>query len=374
MHRALDEARVGNLTLRNRLVRSATWEGMADAEGLVTPRLINYLTTLAEGGVGLIITGYTAVRPDGRQLPGQQGIYGDNALPGMTQLADAVHGAGGKICVQLVHAGGQTNSKAIGQLPVAPTSIQATQYGEVPQELSKSAIADIIACFANAARISKAAGCDAVQLHGGHGYLISQFLSPLTNLRTDDYGGSLTGRSRFLMEVYHAVRTAVGADFPILIKLNGADNLPGGFDIDEALEVARMLDGEGIDGIEVTSGTPASKDLAPIRTGISSREQEAYNLPHAARIKNAVSCPVGVVGGFRSFELIDGIIRREEVDFVSMCRPFIREPALVMRWADGQETHARCISCNGCFKPGLKEGGIYCVVDKIEEENRQISL
>jgi 2,4-dienoyl-CoA reductase-like NADH-dependent reductase (Old Yellow Enzyme family) len=374
MHRALDEARIGNLTLRNRLVRSATWEGMADADGLVTPRLINYLTTLAKGGVGLIITGYNAVRPDGRQLPGQQGIYNDNALPGLTRLADAVHGADGKICVQLVHAGGQTNAKAIGQSPVAPSAIQASQYTEIPQELSKSAIADIIDCFANAARISKAAGCDAVQLHGGHGYLISQFLSPLTNQRDDEYGGALTGRCRFLMETYQAVRTAVGADFPILIKLNGADNLAGGFDIDEALEVARLLDSEGIDGIEVTSGTPASKDLAPIRTGISSREQEGYNLPHAVRIKNAVSCPVGVVGGFRSFEFIDGIIRREEVDFVAMCRPFIREPALVQRWADGHETHARCISCNGCFKPGLKEGGIYCVVDKIEEENRQISL
>jgi 2,4-dienoyl-CoA reductase-like NADH-dependent reductase (Old Yellow Enzyme family) len=374
MRRALDEARFDNLTLRNRLVRSATWEGMADSDGLVTPRLTNYLTSLAQGGTGLIITGYAAVRPDGRQLPGQLGIYGNHALPGLTQLADAIHGAGGKICVQLVHAGGQTNAKATGQLPVAPSAIQASQYTEIPQELSKSAIENIIACFANAARIIQTAGCDAVQLHGGHGYLISQFLSPLTNQRNDEYGGSLTGRSRFLMETYQAARVAVGADFPILIKLNGADNLPGGFDIDEALEVARMLDDEGINGIEVTSGTPASKELAPIRTGISTREQEGYNLPYAVRIKNAVSCPVGVVGGFRSFEFIDGIIRREEVDFVAMCRPFIREPALVQRWADGHETHARCISCNGCFKPGLKEGGIYCVVDKIEEENRQISL
>jgi len=374
MHRALEEARLGGLTVNNRLVRSATWEGMADANGMVTPRLTDYLASLAHGDVGLIISGYAYVRPDGKQLPGQLGICSDSALPGLTQLAEAVHTAGGKLCVQLVHAGGQTTSKAIGQSPVAPSAIQVPQYSEVPEELSSAAIADIISCFATAAAICKVAGCDAVQLHGGHGYLISQFLSPLTNQRTDGYGGDLTGRSRFLLEVYRAVRTAVGNDFPVLIKLNAADNLAGGFDIAEAVVVSRMLDDEGIDAIEVTSGTPASGAQSPVRTGISSREEEGYNLPLAVRIKNAVSCPVGVVGGFRSFELIDGIIRREEVDFVAMSRPFVREPALVQRWADGHETHARCISCNGCFKPGLKEGGIYCVVDKIEEESRQISL
>jgi 2,4-dienoyl-CoA reductase-like NADH-dependent reductase (Old Yellow Enzyme family) len=374
MHRALEEARLGSLTLNNRLIRSATWEGMADASGLVTPRLVDYLSALAHGDVGLIISGYAYVRPEGKQLPGQLGICSDAALPGLTLLTEAVHAAGGKLCVQLVHAGGQTTSKAIGQPPVAPSAVQVPQYSEVPVEVSTTEIADVVASFASAAAICKAAGCDAVQLHGGHGYLISQFLSPLTNQRTDDYGGDLAGRSRFLLEVYRAVRTAVGNDFPLLIKLNAADNLTGGFEINDAIEVARMLDDEGIDAIEVSSGTPASGTLAPIRTGISSREEEGYNLPLAVRIKNAVSCPVGVVGGFRSFELIDGIIRREEVDFVAMSRPFVREPALVKRWADGQETHARCISCNGCFKPGLKEGGIYCVVDKIEEESRQISL
>jgi 2,4-dienoyl-CoA reductase-like NADH-dependent reductase (Old Yellow Enzyme family) len=374
MRRTLAEAHLGSLVLRNRLIRSATWEGMADENGLITPRLVDYLVTLARGGVGLIVSGYTFVHPAGKQLPGQAGICSDAALPGLTQLATAVHAAGGKLCIQLVHAGGQTTSKAIGQQPVAPSAIQVPQYAEMPAPLTEAEIGEIVQRFASAARICQQAGCDAVQLHGGHGYLISQFLSPLTNRRTDGYGGDLNGRSRFLREVYRAIRTATGGSFPILIKLNGADNLGGGFEIDEAVEVARMLDDEGIDAIEITGGTPASGEQTPVRTGISSREQEGYNLQLAVRIKNSVSCPVGVVGGFRSFELIDGIIRREEVDFVAMSRPFIREPALVQRWADGQETHARCISCNGCFKPGLKEGGIYCVVEKIEEESRQLSL
>lgn len=374
MRRLMSETKLGSLAIRNRLVRSATWEGMADANGRVTDKLCNYLVTLAQGGVGLIITGYTAIRPDGRQLPGQMAIYDASSLPGLTRLAEAVHAAGGKLCVQLVHAGGQTSSTTIGQQPLAPSGIAAAQYPETPQELDTANIADLIARFAAAARICQEGGCDAIQLHGGHGYLISQFLSPLTNQRTDGYGGDLAGRSRFLLETYRAVRAAVGPDFPILIKLNAADHLEGAFALNEAVEVARLLDEEGITAIEVTSGTPASKDLAPIRTGINSRDKEGYNLELAARIKHAVSCPVGVVGGFRGFETVDGAIRREEVDFVAMSRPLIREPGLANRWAVGDEQNARCISCNGCFKPGLKEGGIYCVVDKIERENRQLSL
>ena len=168
---------------------------------------------------------------------------------------------------------------------------------------------------------------------------------------------------------------------PVTISMGMAamnESLVNGYQLvelaDEALYAAKVLDDEGIDAIEVSGGTSASGELTPVRQGIETREQEAYNLPLAYRIKGTVACPVMVVGGLRTFELVEGIIRREEADYISMARPFIREPGLAKRWQEGDESRARCISCNGCFKPGLKEGGIYCVIDKIERESRHRSL
>jgi 2,4-dienoyl-CoA reductase-like NADH-dependent reductase (Old Yellow Enzyme family) len=362
------------MALRNRLVRSATWEGMCEENGRPTAKLAGYYGTLARGGVGLIISGYTFIRPDGKQLPGQMGVGDDSFAPAMRSLTDAVHREGGALCMQLVHAGGQTGQKVIGCQPVAPSAVAIAQYGEEPRALTEEEIAELVCCFADGAARARAWGFDAVQIHAAHGYLISQFLSPLANRRQDAYGGGVEGRSRFLLEVYRATRAAVGPNFPVLVKLNGADNLPGGLELDDAVAVAKMLYQEGIDGIEVSGGTPASGSETPVRQGIERREQEAYNLPLAARIKNAVDCPVMVVGGMRSFEVIEGVIRRGEADYVSLARPLIREPNLPRRWEGGDESRTRCISCNGCFKPGIKEGGIYCVVDKIERESRFRSL
>jgi len=374
MRTVFDETKINHLVLHNRLVRSATWEGMCRDGGHPTDKLASYYGTLARGGVGLIISGYAFVRPDGRQLPGQMGAHEDSFAPEARLLTETVHREGGKICLQLVHCGGQTTARAAGTQPVAPSAVKVDQYPELPRELSEGEIAELVAAFAAGATRGREWGFDAVQLHGAHGYLINQFLSPLTNRRTDRYGGSLENRSRFLLEICRSARAAVGKDFPLMVKLNGSDNLNGGFDLEEAVLVARMLDEEGIDAIEVSGGTPASGSQTPVRQGIETREQEAYNLPLAYRIKNAVSCPVMVVGGFRSFELVEGVIRRGEADYVSLSRPLIREPNLPRRWEEGDESHARCISCNGCFKPGMKEGGIYCVVDRMERESRAFSL
>lgn len=374
MRKIFDETRIGGMTLANRLVRSATWEGMCEEDGRPAPKLAVYYANLAKGGVGLIVTGYTFIRPDGRQLVGQMGIHTDGFADQMRALTRAVHGEGGKICLQLVHCGGQTSARAIGSRPVAPSPVEAKQFPEVPAELGVADIEALVRLFGEGAARAREYGFDAVQLHAAHGYLINQFLSPLTNRRTDAYGGNVENRSRFLLECLRSVRSAVGKSFPVLVKLNGADNLAGGLDQDDALFAARALDQEGVDAIEVSGGTPASGELTPVRQGIDRREQEAYNLPLAARIKNGVRCPVMVVGGFRTFEMVEGVIRREEADFVSLARPLIREPHLPRRWAEGNEARARCISCNGCFKPGLKEGGIYCVVDKIERESRGTAI
>jgi 2,4-dienoyl-CoA reductase-like NADH-dependent reductase (Old Yellow Enzyme family) len=369
-----DETHLNGMILANRLVRSATWEGMCTAEGRPTARLTACYGALARGRVGLIISGYAFVRPDGRQLPGQMGAHDDGFAPEMRDLVAAVHREGGKICLQLVHVGGQTTTVAAGRQPLAPSAVAGPQFPELPAELTPAEIADLVAAFAAAAARGKAWGFDAVQLHAAHGYLINQFLSPRTNHRQDAYGGTPENRCRFLGEVYRAVRGAVGAHYPVLAKLNGADNLEGGLEIDGAVLAARLLDDEGIDALEVSGGTPASGDQTPVRQGIETREQEAYNLPLAYRVRQTVACPVMVVGGLRTPELIEGIIRREEADYVALARPLIREPSLPRRWADGDEARATCISCNGCFKPGLQEGGIYCVVERIQQQSRKFSL
>jgi 2,4-dienoyl-CoA reductase-like NADH-dependent reductase (Old Yellow Enzyme family) len=362
-----DQTTINGMTLRNRLVRSATWEGMCESDGRPTEKLMNCYRDLARGGIGLIVSGYTFVRPDGKQMPGKMGIHTDDFGPEMEALTKAVHDEGGKICIQLVHAGGQTDSSNAGRKPLAPSAVEVGQFPEIPQELSEEEIADIVAAFGDAAGRAKNFGFDAVQLHGAHGYLINQFLSPLTNCRTDEYGGSIENRCRFLMEVYQKVREVVGADYPVLIKLNAADNLEGGLDQNDALYAAKKLAEAGIDAIEVSAGTPASGEESPARVKIDEPEKEAYNLELAMQIRKAVSCPVMVVGGVRSYEVAEKIIRDDGMDYISMARPLIREPGLAQRWQQGDTSPARCISCNSCFMPGLKKGGIYCVQEEKEK-------
>jgi 2,4-dienoyl-CoA reductase-like NADH-dependent reductase (Old Yellow Enzyme family) len=366
-----DKTRIGEMTLQNRLVRSATWEGMCDKDGRPTEKLINYYRDLAKGGVGLIMTGYTFVRSEGKQMPGKMGIHTDDFADEMMAMTKAVHDEGGKICIQLVHAGGQTDSRNAGRQPLAPSAVQVEQFPEVPQELSKDDISEIVTAFGDAAKRAKSYDFDAVQLHGAHGYLINQFLSPHINKRTDEYGGSIENRCRFLMEVYRKVREAVGKDYPVMIKLTGTDFLDGGLSNKEAVFAAKQLSDEGVDAIEVSGGTPASGDQSPARTKINRQEKEAYNLEIAKNIKKAVNCPVMVVGGFRSYEIADKAINDDGMDYISMARPFIREPDLAIRWKRGDTAPAKCISCNSCFMPGIKEGGIYCVVEKKLKEKKQ---
>ena len=336
---------------------------MCDSDGRPTRKLIDYYRDLTGGGVGLIVSGNTFVRPDGRQLPGQMGIHTDDFAPESAALTRAVHDQGGKICVQLVHAGGQTGSAVAGRQPLAPSAVEVDQFPETPQEMSREDIAEMVTAFRDAAGRAKAAGFDAVQLHGAHGYLINQFLSPLTNRRADEYGGSALNRRLFLMEVYRGVRQVVGDDFPVMIKLNGADFVGGGLAIEEAIDAAKALDGEGIAAIEVSGGTSASGQNNPVRVKINKPEKEAYNLDLARRIKGAVNCPVMVVGGLRSYEVAERIIGDEGMDYIAMARPLIREPDLPRRWRQGDISAAKCISCNSCFQAGLEEGGIYCVVE-----------
>ncbi len=359
-----EQTTINGMVLKNRMVRSATWEGMCDQDGRPTDKLIEYYSTLVDGGVGLIVTGYTFVQREGKQLPGKMGLHRDDFAESMTKMTRAVHEGGGKICVQLVHAGGQTDSANAGQTPVAPSSIETEQFPEKPKALTRQEIKSIVTAFGKSAGLAKEYGFDAVQLHGAHGYLINQFLSPLTNRRDDEYGGSVENRGRFLLEVYDTVRKSVGPDYPVLIKLNGTDFLEGGLQLEDCLHVAKLLDDRGIDAIEVSGGTPASGDESPARAKIIKPAQEGYHLSLAKALKEVVSCPIMVVGGLRSPAVIEKALSDEGLDYVSLARPLICEPDLPNRWQQGDTSAAKCISCNGCFMPGIKEGGIYCVMQK----------
>ena len=367
MRTLFDSTTINGMLLRNRFVRSATWEGMCGEDGRPTEKLAACFRELAQGGTGLIITGYAFVLPEGRQSPRMIGAHTDNYTAELRMLAHAVHDGGGKACLQLVHTGGQTTSKIIGSRPQAPSGIKVDQFFEAPEELTKEGIDTILKAFASSAQRAKTAGFDAVQLHAAHGYLINQFLSPLTNRRTDAYGGSIENRCRFLMEAYQAVRTSVGKDYPVLVKLNGTDNLEGGLTTPDAVHAAKLLDKAGIDAIEVSGGTPASGKLGPVRVKIDTPDQQMYNLASARDIKKAVSCPVMVVGGFRDYEAASAVIAQGDADYISLARPLIREPNLPKRWQAGYRRPATCISCNACFKAGLK-GGIYCVQDEKEKK------
>jgi 2,4-dienoyl-CoA reductase-like NADH-dependent reductase (Old Yellow Enzyme family) len=369
MNSLFDKTRINGMELKNRFVRSATWEGMCDEHGRPGQKLVDCYRQLAEGEVGLIITGYTFVRLDGKQTRGSMGAQSNEFSPEMRSLCKAVHEKGGKLCVQLVHTGGQARVAA-GTRLLAPSALQAPEYSAVPSEMSARDIAEVTAAFGESARRAKDWGFDAVQLHAAHGYLINQFLSPRMNHRTDVYGGGIDNRMRFLREAYRSARAAVGVSFPVLAKLNGSDFIEQGLSIEDAVQVARTLDREGIDAIEVSGGTPASGDCTPVRRKIDTREQEAYNLPLASRIKKAVACPIMVVGGFRTLDLMREVIEREDSDYISLARPFIREPGLVHRWQGGDTARARCISCNGCYRPGLREGGIACIIERAEKSGK----
>ncbi len=344
---------MNGLTIPNRLVRSATWEGLAEEDGTPTQDLANVTAALAEGGVGLIITGYAFVMAEGRGLPRQTGVHIDAMIGPLTRISDAVHKCGGLVALQIVHAGGQTKAEWTGAQPKGPSAIDHPAFKQPVAEFSQDEILDVIDAFAAAAARAKAAGFDAVELHGAHGYLINQFLSPNTNRRKDQWGGSLENRARFALEVLQACRQAVGPRYPLFIKLNSEDAMGDeGLQVDEAVQVAAWLDDAGIDAIEVSGGTPAAGKLSPSRV-VKEPADEGYFLQNAQKIKDAVSCPVIVVGGWRSKARVQQAL--ESVDAVAMSRPFIRQPDLANLWKAGEE-QASCISCSQCFAVGMRQG------------------
>ncbi|MCD6429978.1 MAG: NADH:flavin oxidoreductase [Deltaproteobacteria bacterium] len=354
---------LGQLNLKNRFVRSATWDGMGFSDGSFSPAQVELYRNLSAGGSSLLTTGYIAVNPQGRRNPEQNLLSNRKQQQSLSKIIEVIKCHDTFLQAQLVHCGGLASSDLSRQPLVAPSPVEHPLFEEIPQELTENEIETIILNFGETAARAREAGCDGVQIHAAHGYLISQFLSPFTNQRTDDYGGSRENRTRMLLESYKKIREYVGNDFTITIKINGSDYLENGLECQESLTVAQKLTELGLDGVEVSGGTQVSTPLTPIPKAIKAGENE---VPFAAEINafaEALPIPVIAVGGIRSLETAEKLLSKG-VSLISLCRPLIREPDLINQWQAGREEPSTCNSCNRCFIPAFKGKGIKCLQEK----------
>ncbi|HMA66538.1 MAG TPA: NADH:flavin oxidoreductase [Desulfosalsimonadaceae bacterium] len=359
MAHPFEAAEINGMKTANRFVRSATYEGLAAEDGAVTPALVNMMRELAEGGVGLIISSHAYVSRNGQAGPWQLGAYKDELVPGLSDMAGAVHEAGGKILLQLAHAGYHGFTQATGEPAPAPSD---PGIAKRPRHvLTAEEISGIANDFALAAQRARAAGFDGVQIHAAHGYLLSQFLSPHYNRRTDAYGGPVENRARAAVEVLQAVRHAVGASYPVLVKLNCRDFHENGLELEDSIKTGQMLIENGLDAIELSGGLLINEKCTPSRKGISSEQQEAYHETEAASFREKIDAPLILVGGIRSYAVAEQLLARGTADYIAMARPLIREPGLIRRWQSGALEKSACISDNQCFGSIQAGRGVYCV-------------
>ena len=378
--------KIGKLTLAGRLIKTATAETCANAEGFANQAHIDFYLPMAKGGTPLIVTGNIYVGLDGKSAPGQLGVDHDDKVPALASLVDAVHAHGSKIFAQLNHCGRQVVPRFAGTNdPVSASNVTELVTGTQPRPLQVDEIARLVKQYADAARRCQQAGFDGVQIHAANGYLQSQFLTPHTNRRTDDYGGGIEGRSKLLRDVVHAVKAGCGADYPVMVKINGSDYLPlrNGLKTDDLVDIACLLEKEGVDAIEVTvghyeSGFPMVRGtfmrcmrnmvqgsmrqlpwvrrwafrlfwpiLALLFNALFGR-REGFNLAYASKFKAKLTIPVICVGGFRTRSVMEAAIENGGCDIVSAGRAFIADPLLYRHLRD-DEPGPQCVDCNACI-------------------------
>jgi 2,4-dienoyl-CoA reductase-like NADH-dependent reductase (Old Yellow Enzyme family) len=380
-------APLGPVSLRNRIIKSATFEG-ATPRGEVTDRLVQFHRAVASGGVGMTTVAYCAVAPEGR-VHRHCIVLDDATAKDLRRVTDAVHAEGAAACAQIGHAGLVADARSNRRRSLAPSRrFSAPAKGLVPAA-SLADLDRVRGDFARAARNAVEAGFDAVEVHLGHGYLLSSFLSPRLNRRRDRYGGDLEARARFPREVLRSVREAVGSDVAVTTKLNMSDGVDGGFWVEESVEVARMLQGDGtVDAIELTGGSslenamyffrgdvplaemlqtqpryvrPGMRLLAP-RLFPSYPFEEAFFLPLARQFRAALHLPLIYLGGVNKRETVEHVLGEEGFEFVAMGRALLREPDLIRRWADGDDRPGLCVHCNKCM-PTIYTGTRCVLVD-----------
>jgi len=366
--------RIGGLRLRNRFIRAAAFEGMCPA-GEPSDALVHHHRELAAGGVGMTTVAYAAVTQSGRSYPHQLCLWKPGTLPGLRRLTDAVHAHGAAASLQLAHAGYCADPVLAGGRTIAPSVVFNRYNLSFPGAMTAQDMATVIEEFGRAAAVAVQAGFDAVEIHAAHGYLLSQFISPYTNRRRDQWGGALDGRLRFPLGVIRHVREIVGPAFPILVKMNLRDGFRQGLGLDEAVEVARRIAQEGVDALVLSGGFMSRTPIYVMRGSVPYRElrqqipgvvaklgalllgrllvpevpfSEAYFLEDARLVRRTVPIPLVLVGGLRTLSLMEEIIR-EGFDFLALARPFFAEPDLVHKLETGAAVASRCEPCNRCL-------------------------
>lgn len=354
---------IAGIEIPNRFVRSATHEWMAQPDGTPTSRIGDLYEELARNEVGLIITGYSYVNPKGKSDDLQQGIYDDRFIGPYREIVARVHAHGSKILLQIAHGGRQTMITVDHPYILAPSAVVETTKGMTPEEMTEKEVLETIEDFAQAVRRAKEAGFDGVQLHCAHGFLLSNFISPYTNRRKDRWGGSTEKRTQLIIDIISRARELTGKDYPIFVKLNVTDGFKQGshkhtLDAPESIEIAKILADNGVCAIEVSGGIAEAGDEL-FKTKIDSPQKEAYYREYAKMIKEQVDVPVILVGGIRSKQVMEMLLKEGYADLISLCRPLIAEPDLVIKLKEGEVYTAKCVSCNLCSD----ESGIKCNYD-----------
>ncbi len=389
--KAFETWKLAGLTLRNRIIKTATFEGLCK-NGVISDELINFHKRHAEGGVGLSTVAYGAVSPDARTF-NDQILLEEDSVPTLTKLTDAIHGAGAAASIQLAHAGGFTRASGRSTWVTKGPSGGVNSYGmlsgyPVMVPLNHSDIDKIVDDYGSAAAIAKKAGFDAVEIHMGHGYMLSQFLSPATNKRTDDYGGILDNRLRLPLRIVKSVRNAVGDDFPILVKTNLSDGFRAGLKIDEAILIAQALEKAGVNALVMSGGFVSKTPMylfrgdSPLQEMIKAEKnpihklmlkvggskifkdmpfEENYFRDHALKIRKAVQMPLVYLGGVRTVDNIKKALN-DGFEAVAMGRPLLHDPDLLNKYKNGIETISACTNCNLCVGVMDTPQGVHCVI------------
>jgi 2,4-dienoyl-CoA reductase-like NADH-dependent reductase (Old Yellow Enzyme family)/thioredoxin reductase len=355
--------RVKKMEIPNRIVMPPMGTNLGNPDGTVSEANLAYMKRRARGGAGLIITEISAIHPSGMAIPSELGSYDDRFIPGLKMLADVIHSHGSKAVLQLHHTGRESLFLLKTGKAIAPSPIRSLVFGLTPREITREEIQELIAAFGAAAFRAKQAGFDAVEVHGAHGYLLTQFLSALSNQRTDEYGGDLSNRSRFIREVLQSVRQRVGEDFPVSLRLSAEEFIKGGYTVEDLKPLLPEWVKAGADIIHASLGTHGSPG------GITSAPIEyppGFNIGRAKRIKEIVNVPVIGVGRFTDLPLADEVIGRGDADLVAFGRQFLADPDFILKSREGRfEDVRKCIACNqGCIERLiLGEGNIRCAIN-----------
>lgn len=353
---------IGKLRLKNRIVMAAMGTGYCHPEGYATPEYTAFMVERAKGGAALLMTGVTRVLSEVGMRPGSMGIYDDKLIPALKEMVSAVKSHGAKIFMQLHHSGTRTSEETKAIIPTAPSAVLHFRTGVVPRAMSLAEIRRVIEAYGEGARRAQEAGFDGVEIHGGHGYLICQFLSPRANRRTDQYGGSVANRARFACEVIEQVRRSTGPDFPICFRVSADEFVEGGTRLEDTLRQVQLFVDAGADALHVSAG--ADEALQWVTPDFN--EPLACLTDFAAAVKKVVSVPVIAVGKLGDPVVANRVLEEGKADFVAMGRPLLADPYLPNKAKSGKlEDILMCIYCNnGCTENRL-HGRNRCAVNPV---------